>query len=91
MPLSIIEAMAKGLPIVATDVGGISELVSHGVNGFLVPPGDSEALAEAIEFMFQNPSVRARMGEASLGRYLESFTPETMLSRTLKVYEDVLT
>lgn len=91
LPLSIIEAMAKGLPIVATDVGGISELVSHGVNGFLVPPGDSEALAETIEFMFQNPSVRARMGKASLGRYLESFTPETMLGRTLKVYKDVLT
>ena len=82
--------MAKSLPIVATDVGGISELVSHGVNGFLVPPGDSDKLAKSINLLCQDDLLRARMGEASMARYLEFFTPEKMLKRTMNVYEELL-
>jgi glycosyltransferase involved in cell wall biosynthesis len=63
-PRSIIEAMSLGLPVVATDVGGIPSLVLHEQTGLLVPAGDAGALAGAIARMVQSPDLRARMGAA---------------------------
>jgi len=68
LPLAVIEAMASGLPVVATRVGGVPELVEDGRNGLLVPPGVSGALACAIEKLVRRPDLRAAMG--SEGRRL---------------------
>ena len=62
MPMSVIEAMAAGLPVISTPVGGIPELIEDGVNGLLFSPGDSEALAEKISFLLNNKNLRIELG-----------------------------
>jgi glycosyltransferase involved in cell wall biosynthesis len=64
MPTVILEAMAAGLPVVATDVGAVREVVEDGVNGFLVPPGDDVAIAAAVERLVADRELRARLGAA---------------------------
>jgi glycosyltransferase involved in cell wall biosynthesis len=68
LPLSIEEAMAAGLPVVASAVGGVPEIVVDGETGFLVPPGDSERLAEALRLLLADPGLRRRMGAAARAR-----------------------
>lgn len=79
LPLSIIEAMCAGLPIVATDVGGVRELVEDGVNGYLVPAGDQAALSRCLDHLQRDPSLRTRMGQASRLRYLDGFSDQQMV------------
>jgi glycosyltransferase involved in cell wall biosynthesis len=62
-PVSIIEAMAAGRPVVCTDVGGVSDVVTSGVSGILVPHGDAEALATAIDQLLADPAARERLGQ----------------------------
>lgn len=64
-PLSIMEAMAEGLPAVATAVGGVPEIVANGITGLLVSPGDVAELAEALLWLVRNPDQRAEMGAAA--------------------------
>jgi glycosyltransferase involved in cell wall biosynthesis len=66
MGKAVVEAMAMGRPVIASDIGGIPDLVVHGENGLLVPPADSEALAQAILDLYENPDKRKRMGEAGI-------------------------
>jgi glycosyltransferase involved in cell wall biosynthesis len=81
LPVAVIEAMAAGLPIVATAVGGVPELVEHDMNGFLVPPGDCQALQRALQTLAANPGLRRGFGERgrerarqySAGRMIESY------------------
>jgi glycosyltransferase involved in cell wall biosynthesis len=73
-PLSILEAMAAGLPIVATDVGGVPDAFSHGDGGFIVPPQNADALADAILRLAGDPQRRLAMGSANRQRYLLDFT-----------------
>jgi len=61
-PLSILEAMASGLPVIATNVGGIPEIVRHGENGLLIEPNNSFELAECINYLLRNEEERKRMG-----------------------------
>jgi glycosyltransferase involved in cell wall biosynthesis len=68
LPISVLEAMAAGLPVVATDVGGLSELVVDGETGILVPAADPKALAEAVERLLLDPELRRRFGTASRRR-----------------------
>jgi glycosyltransferase involved in cell wall biosynthesis len=67
-PQAIAEALASGLPVVATDIGGIREMVTPGVNGYLVPPRSPQELARALRSLIEAPLLRQRMGKASLAR-----------------------
>jgi glycosyltransferase involved in cell wall biosynthesis len=90
LPLSVLEAMAAGLPVIASNVGGIPELVVDGVSGVLVPPGDPNALAEAIEGLVQNPSLAHELGDAGRRRVVENFDLETVREAHLALYRRLL-
>lgn len=90
VPRSLLEAAACGLPIVTTDVPGCREIVRHGVNGLLVPPRDSAALAAAIRFMYERPEERIRMGGAARETVLSDFDQTIVFEKTFSVYRDLL-
>ncbi len=73
LPNVIVEAMAMGLPVVASNISGIPEAVVEGETGRLTPPHDPEALAEAIQSLWEDPALRARMGRAGHARACERF------------------
>jgi glycosyltransferase involved in cell wall biosynthesis len=79
---AILEAMATSLPIVATEVGGIPELVRNGDNGLLVHPADPAALARAIQYLALNPEEARSMGLRGRGRMEEQFTLERKIAET---------
>ncbi|EKP94118.1 glycosyltransferase [Thermaerobacter subterraneus] len=89
LPLAILEAMAAGVPVVATAAGGIPEAVEPGITGFLVPPGDAVATARCLGRLLADPSLRRRMGAAGRARYEARFTVERMVAATLAVYRQV--
>jgi len=83
LPMSAIEAMLTGLPVVATDIRGCRELVVPGETGLLVPPMQVPPLADALRALAADAGLRARMGEAGQARALEHFTEARVLERTL--------
>jgi glycosyltransferase involved in cell wall biosynthesis len=85
-PLSILEAMRAGLPVVASDVGGVAEAVNDGSTGFLIRPGDLDTFRARLLSLVESPVLRQRMGQAGRDRYAAHFTIEGMLKRTLAVY-----
>jgi glycosyltransferase involved in cell wall biosynthesis len=90
LPLSVLEAMSHCLPIVATRVGGIPELVTHGTDGLLVPANDDAALAEAMADLINNPEKRHAFGEAGRRRALADFSFEKMTDAYFDLYEDLI-
>jgi glycosyltransferase involved in cell wall biosynthesis len=90
MPVALLEAMALGKPVVVTAVGGNIEVVRHSIEGMVVPPGDSEALAEAIKFLIKNPEIANSYGYHAQKRVEAEFTLERMVDRYLNVYHEVL-
>jgi glycosyltransferase involved in cell wall biosynthesis len=90
LPLSVLEAMRAGLPVIATDVAGIGEAISDGDSGYLVPRGDVRQLQDRIGRLLGDPRLRLRQGQAARARYERHFTLEQFVGRTLAVYEDVL-
>lgn len=90
LPLSIIEAMCASLPIVATDVGGVSELVADGVNGLLVPADDTDALSNCLDRLQSDAALRVRMGQASRERYLACFSDTQMAEAIAQRYHSML-
>jgi len=89
MGKAIVEAMAMGKPVIASDVGGIPDLVIPGENGILVPPGDSNALAKAILNLRDHPEARVKMGEQGREKALE-FGVESMLHKMDSLYAGLL-
>ena len=83
---SLLDAMALSKATVASDTGGIPEVVSHGETGLLVPPRDARELASAIATLLKDPERRERMGRAGLERVKRLFSAEEMVEKTLEVY-----
>lgn len=90
LPISILEAMRAGLPVVATNVNGIPEEVEHGKTGLLFPHADVNALVSALKALIQSPDIRRKMGESGRQKFLQCFTVEQMLLKTEEVYQEIL-
>lgn len=87
---AILESMAAGKPVVVTDVGGNPELVEDGVNGFVVPSGDAEAIARRVVELLSDDDLRVVMGEAGRRTVAEGFTVERMVEETVGFYTELL-
>ncbi len=87
---AMLDAMALGKPVVAARSGGIPEVVQEGQTGLLVPPHDSQALAEAISYLLQHPTHAQALGEAGRQRVQQYFTAERMACTTLQAYQRIL-
>ena len=90
MPISILEAMAAGRPVIASDVGSVNEIVTDGVEGFLIDPGDTDSLAAAMIQLAGDPPLTERMAEAARRRVELAFSVEAMARRMQGVYDEVL-
>lgn len=90
IPVAVTEAMACELPVVVTDCGGLTEAVSDGVEGFVVPPRDPGALSSALEQLWRDPALRRRMGAAGRARVLSQFTLRDEHEVFLKMYRDAI-
>lgn len=88
MPISILEGMARAMPVIASNVGGIPEIVTDGVNGFIFAPGDTHALASAINAYLSTDGLLARHGAESLLR-AEPFLPEAVIASLASLYRSL--
>lgn len=91
MPNVVLEAMAAEKPVIATDTGGSKDIIDNNINGVLVEPKNSEALAEAILKLLKNPDERERLGKAAEQRVKEKFPIDRMVSKTEQIYTQLLT
>jgi glycosyltransferase involved in cell wall biosynthesis len=89
LPLAVLEAMASGLPTVATRVGGTAEAVLHGEQGFVVEPRDPTALAAALRHLLANGDVRKRLGESSRRRAVDELSTEQFGANVFDVYRSI--
>lgn len=88
--VALLEAAARGVPIVASRVGGIPEIVHHGRNGYLVPATDAVALAQATVALLKNPSQARQFGQAGREIVRTEFSIEAMVAGNLRVYQEVM-
>ncbi len=88
LPVSILEAMAAGLPVVGTDVAGTPEEVLEGETGFLVQPGDKDALADRLIRLLRDSGLRDEMGQAGLSRAEQHFENEVVVERLVSIWRD---
>ena len=90
LPLSILEAMRAGLPVIASDVGGVKEAVEDDVNGFLIPKGDAGLLKDRLISLLSSEELRLRMGKASRKKFQRGFTISQMVEKTISVYNSAI-
>ncbi len=90
IPLALIEAASSGRPVVTTDSPGCREIVRHNVNGLLIPPRDTQALADALQMLLENASLRKEMGRSGREICCRSFAKETVIRQTVEVYKAAL-
>jgi glycosyltransferase involved in cell wall biosynthesis len=90
LPLSVLEAMAAGRPVVASAIGGTDEVVTAGETGLLFPPGDAPALAQALRRLFADPDLANRLSGAARVRVRNEFAAEIMTRRVEAIYEELL-
>ncbi len=90
LPLALLSAMASGLPVVVTPVGGVPEVVKNGENGFLVPPGDSRALAAALRRVREDAEVASICGRSAAETVRAEYSHRRNAERIMEVYEEVL-
>jgi len=90
LPIALLSAMAAGLPVIVTPVGGVPEVVKDGENGFIVPVGDSGALAAAIRKVCEDPAGAGTLGRAAAATVRDGYSHRTTARRIMDVYEQVL-
>ena len=90
LPISIIEAMRAEMPIIASNVGGVNELVQDEVNGFLIPRGNISELVDKLKYILHHKELIKSMGEASRKIYEEEYTADRMNKKILSVYNEVI-
>lgn len=90
LPISIIEAMSKSLPVIATNVGGVNELVDEGKTGYLIRRKDINGLTKKLQLLIDDENKRNEMGIEGYQKFKQEFTLATMLNHTFNVYNDVL-
>jgi len=88
--LVALEAMASGVPVIASDVGGIPEVVEHGVTGFLAPMGDVDRMAEHAIALLQDRDMHGRFCSAARNRAVENFDQNELVSQYETLYERVI-
>jgi glycosyltransferase involved in cell wall biosynthesis len=86
LPMSVLEAMAYGIPVVASRVGGIPEAVRDGEDGFLISPGDIQALTDRLRRLLADPSLRHRMGASARARAISLFGATDIVEQWLSLY-----
>ena len=87
---SLMQAMSVGLPVIASDIGGLNEMIEHGVDGYLVPPKDPIALSNAINTLAQNVQLRTELGRAARDRAIKSFSIDTMGQKMQAILESCI-
>lgn len=90
LPYVIIEALAAGLPIISTTIGGIPEVVKNGVNGFLIQPGNYRALAEKIVILAKNKSLRDAMSKSNLEKAWKDYSLEMLIGKITGIYKELV-
>jgi glycosyltransferase involved in cell wall biosynthesis len=90
LPLVVLEAMAMGVPVVATRLAGAPEVIEDGVNGLLVPPGEAHALARALSRLAADGELRERLGKAGQSHVRREFSVERVATEVTQVYRTVL-
>ena len=90
LPTSIVEAMAMQTPVVASSVGGIPELVEHGVTGYLIPPQNPAALADAVTHLLAHPDLARQFGRAGYDRARRDFSMDAVVAKTEAAYDRLL-
>jgi len=90
VPTVALEAMAKGIPVVASDVGAVSEVVIHENNGYLVRAGDTKSFAEYVRYLLENPSIRDKLGENGRTLVNEYYTFHKVAERAENLYREIL-
>ena len=90
IPNALLEAMALGLPVIASDVDGVGEAVAHGISGLLVKPGDPKALSIAVSDLLEDKSLGAKLGAEAKAAINENFRLVTMIERYERAYSAVL-
>ncbi|MEJ2299711.1 MAG: glycosyltransferase, partial [Woeseiaceae bacterium] len=88
--IAVLKASAAGLPVVACDAGGLSEIVVPGETGVLVPPGDASALQQAIGSLVDDAALRGKLGAAARERMQNEFSVATMADRHLELYNSLI-
>ena len=88
--VAALEAMASALPVIASDVGGLREVVEDGRTGIIVPPANPEKIASAFKRLAESPELRSQMSAAARARVVENYSMEQMAARTLALYRECL-
>jgi N-acetyl-alpha-D-glucosaminyl L-malate synthase BshA len=88
-PLTLLEGMSTGLPMISTKVGGVQEIIQDGENGLLVPAKHPEELAQAILRLYRDQRLRSKLGEAAQRTVLEKYTAEKVVNQYLETFESV--
>ena len=89
-PIAALDAMAAGVPVVATSVGGVPELIHDGISGCLVPPRDVDALVSRIRSLLCDTTLRNHIGEAGFARVRDHFNPAQMVESVVRLYDELL-